>query len=188
MATDGSDGAGFSRAVRLFETGVAALSRAGAWIAGLACLATLFLVCYAVVMRYFFNRPQSWSDEAVGLLIVVSVMLAVPEAQRRGENIGVDLVIEKLRGKGRRALLVFGSLTVAASSVILIREGLDMVAFTRMVGIVSNSLPQVPVWAIQAFVPFGGLLLLLVAVAQLLVWLAGQEPRGLEPGKLDQHE
>lgn len=189
MASNGSGGAGFlSRAVRHFETGVAALSRAGEWIAGIACLATLFLVCYAVAMRYFFNRPQSWSDEAVGLLIVVSVMLAVPEAQRRGENIGVDLITEKLKGTRRRALMGFGALTVAVTSVILISEGIDMVAFTRMIGIVSNSLPEVPLWAVQAFVPLGGALLLLVALAQLAAYLTGREPDGLESDKLDMHE
>lgn len=188
MAGGGSDGAGMARAVRLFERAVAALSRIGEWIAGIACLATLFLVCYAVAMRYFFNKPQSWSDEAVGLLIVISVMLAVPEAQRRGENIGVDLVIERLRGRRRRVLLGFGSLTVLVTAAILISEGLDMVAFTRMVGIVSNSLPEIPVWAIQAFVPLGGALLLLVALAQLAAYLTGREPEGIESDKLDMHE
>ncbi len=188
MADGGSDGAGLARAVRLFETGVQALSRVGEWIAGIACLATLFLVCYAVAMRYFFNRPQSWSDEAVGLLIVISVMLAVPEAQRRGENIGVDLVIEKLRGRRRRALLAFGAQTVAITSAILISEGIDMVSFTRMVGIVSNSLPEVPVWAIQLFVPLGAVLLLLVALAQLAAYLTGRDPAGMESDRLDMHE
>jgi TRAP-type C4-dicarboxylate transport system permease small subunit len=193
MAVTSGDGAGLSsrglaRAVRLFETGVATLSRIGEWIAGIACLGTLFLVCYAVAMRYFFNQPQSWSDEAVGLLIVISVMLAVPEAQRRGENIGVDAVTEKLRGGKRRALLILGAASVAITAVILISEGLDMVAFTRMVGIVSNSLPEIPLWAVQAFVPLGGALLLLVALAQLAAWLVGREPTGLETDKLDMHE
>ena len=69
---------------------------------------------------------------------------------------------------------------------ILISEGIDMVAFTRMIGIVSNSLPEVPLWAAQAFVPLGAVLLLLVALAQLLVYLAGFEPRGLDSDSLDQ--
>jgi TRAP-type C4-dicarboxylate transport system permease small subunit len=188
MAGSSEGGAGFARAVRLFETGVAAVSRVGEWIAGIVCLAALGLVCYAVVMRYFFNHPQSWSDEAVGMLIVVSVMLAVPEAQRLGENIGVDLLSEKLRGGRRRAVMAFGALTVAVTAAILVDEGLAMVAFTRMVGIVSNSLPEVPLWAVQAFVPLGGALLLLVAVTQLLAYLVGREPEGIEPGKLDTHE
>jgi TRAP-type C4-dicarboxylate transport system permease small subunit len=188
MAEGGNGGAGLARAVRLFEAGVARLSRAAGWIAGIACLATLFLVCYAVAMRYFFNRPQSWSDEAVGLLIVISVMLAVPEAQRRGENIGVDLITEKLKGTRRHTLMGFGALTVAITSIILISEGLGMVAFTRMVGIVSNSLPEIPLWAIQAFVPLGGALLLLVALAQIAAYLSGREPDGIEADKLDMHE
>lgn len=189
MAEHGNGGAGsLSRAVRLFETAVAAISRAAEWVAGIACLATLLLVCYAVAMRYLFNKPQSWSDEAVGLLIVVSVMLAVPEAQRRGEHIGVDLITERVKGTRRRALMIFGMLTVVATSIILISEGLDMVAFTRMVGIVSNSLPEIPLWAIQAFIPLGAALLLLVTVAQIAAYLTGREPAGLESDKLDMHE
>ena len=47
---------------------------------------------------------------------------------------------------------------------------------------------SVPLWAAQAFVPVGAVLLLLVALAQLLVYLAGFEPRGLDSDRIDTHE
>ena len=176
------------REIRRIESAVATLSLFASWLAGAACLACLALVCYAVAMRYFFGRPQSWTDESVGWLIVVAIMFAVPEAQRRGEHIGVDALIDKLSSRWRRALAILGVATVVATAAILVREGIETVAFTSMIGIKSLGLPDFPLWLIQAMVPAGAVLLLLVALTQLLVHLAGMEPVGLTADKLDRHE
>jgi TRAP-type C4-dicarboxylate transport system permease small subunit len=165
------------RAARAVETGVALISRLALRLAGATCLATLAMVCYAIVTRYFFNRPQAWSDEAVGWMIVISVMLAIPEAQRRGEHIGVDALTERLSARGKRWAAASGIAAVAIVAYLFVSEGIEMVAFTRMIGVVSNVLPEVPLWAIQSLVPIGGALLLMVTVAQLLCLLAGLEPR-----------
>jgi TRAP-type C4-dicarboxylate transport system permease small subunit len=165
------------RAARAFARGVALVSRVALGLAGATCLATLAMVCYAIAMRYFFNRPQAWSDEAVGWMIVISVMLAIPEAQRRGEHIGVDALTERLSARGKRWAAALGVAAVAAVGYLFVSEGVEMVAFTRMIGIVSNVLPEVPLWAIQSFVPVGGALLLMVTLAQLLCLLAGIEPQ-----------
>ncbi len=176
------------RGLRRVESAVAALSLFASWLAGAACLVCLATVCYAVAMRYFFGRPQSWTDEVVGWLIVVAIMFAVPEAQRRGEHIGVDALIDKLSSRWRRTLAVLGFAAVIATAAILIHEGIETVAFTRMIGIKSLGLPDFPLWLIQAMVPAGAALLLLVALAQLLIHIAGMEPIGLTADKLDRHE
>lgn len=182
------DASPLQRGLRRVESGVAALSIFASWLASAACLACLATVCYAVAMRYFFGRPQSWADEVVGWLIVVAIMFAVPEAQRRGEHIGVDALTDKLSSRWRRALAILGVAAVAATAAILVREGIETVAFTNMVGIKSLGLPDFPLWLIQAMVPAGAVLLLLVALAQLLVHIAGMEPVGLTADKLDSHE
>jgi TRAP-type C4-dicarboxylate transport system permease small subunit len=179
---------GAARAARRLEAAIALVSRVAVAIAGVACLATLAMICYAVAMRYFFGRPQGWTDEAVGWLIVVAVMFAVPEAQRRAEHIGVDALIDKASAGWRRALLAFGVLAVALTAIILIREGWEMVAFSRMLGMKSIGIPEVSIWLIQLFVPLGAMLLLLVTAGQLFCHLVGLEPEGPEPGALDVHE
>jgi TRAP-type C4-dicarboxylate transport system permease small subunit len=173
------------RAARGFERAAGVVSRVSLRVAGAACLATFALVCYAISMRYFFNKPQSWSDEAVGWLIVVTVMLALPEAQRRGEHIGVDALTERLSARHKRWAAAFGVVTVAVCGWLLLSEGIEMVQFTRMIGIVSNVLPEVDLWLIQAFVPLGGAILLLVAAAQLACYFAGLEPASTEKTKPD---
>jgi TRAP-type C4-dicarboxylate transport system permease small subunit len=177
-----------ARSARAVEAVIALVSRGAVAVAGLACLATLAMICYAVAMRYFLNRPQGWTDEAVGWLIVVAVMFAVPEAQRRAEHIGVDVLIDKAPARRRRILLSFGALAVALTALILIREGWEMVAFSRMVGLRSIGIPEISLWPIQIFVPLGAVLLLFVSLGQLFCYAAGLEPEGPEPDALDVHE
>jgi TRAP-type C4-dicarboxylate transport system permease small subunit len=107
-------------------------------------------------------------------------MLAVPEAQRRGEHIGVDVLTEKLRGRSRRILAAFGAAMVAIVAALLITEGLEMVAFTWMLGLLSNNLPEIELWIIQSLVPLGGVLLLLVALVQLAAYTVGRPPQAVE--------
>jgi TRAP-type C4-dicarboxylate transport system permease small subunit len=173
------------RAARGVERAAGLVSRVSLAIAGAACLATFALVCYAICMRYFLNRPQSWSDEAVGWLIVVSVMLAIPEAQRRGEHIGVDALTERLNARHKRWAAAFGVITVAVVGWLLVSEGVEMVRFTHMIGIVSNELPEIDLWLIQAFVPLGGAILLLVAAAQLVCYFTGLDPSSTEKTRPD---
>lgn len=174
--------------IHALERIVAVVSRTAQAIAAIACLACFALVCWAVAMRYFLNKPQSWTDEAVGWLVVALVMLAAPEAQRRGENIGVDWLVDSWTGAKRRAVIALGALSVAIVALVLIQEGWETVSFTRMIGIKSNQLPDVPLWAVQALIPIGAALLLLVALVQILALAGGREPRDFERRKIDGHE
>jgi TRAP-type C4-dicarboxylate transport system permease small subunit len=161
--------------LRRLETAVAWVSRAAAALATLACLTCLGLVCYAVAMRYFFTRPQSWADEVAGWLVVATVMLALPEVQRRGEHVGVDSLVEKGSAHVKRLVGIVGAASVAIVAGILIVEGWAMVEFSQMIGIIAN-VGRVEIWIVQALVPLGAALLLLVALAQLALALAGREP------------
>jgi TRAP-type C4-dicarboxylate transport system permease small subunit len=146
---------------------VARLSRLAAVIASVATLACLALVAVSVIARYAFGTPLPWADEVAGWLVVALVMLAVAEAQRRGEHIGVD---PPGRIAGSRLALAFGFLgigSVLATALVLLHEGIETVAFSRMVGIATN-VDGVPAWWLHALIPLGAALLALVATAQLL--------------------
>ncbi len=159
----------------MFESVVRRLSRGALALAAASCLACLGVVCYAVGARYFFNAPQPWADEIVGWLMVATVMLAMPEAQRVGEHVAVDSLSERAKGRIKTGLDAFGVLTVAGTAAILIWEGWAMVAFSRLVAMASN-IPGVPLWWVQALVPLGFALLLLVAALQLWRMFRGAPP------------
>jgi len=168
------------RAILAVESLVAAASRLAALFGALAGLACFALVCASVGFRYFLGQPQPWIDHVAAWLVVALVMLAAAETQRREEHIGVEVLVERLRGRSRRAARLVGVLSVVAVAAILLREGIETVAFSRMIGIATN-LEAVPLWWVQLLIPLGAGLLLLVSVAQLLVLLAGGEPRGAAP-------
>lgn len=171
------------------ERFAARIARLAQAIAGLSCLACFGVVCWAVAMRYFLGKPQAWADEAVGWLVVAMVMLAVAEAQRRGEHIGVDWLVDRWTGAKRRAVIGLGALSVVVVALVLILEGRQMVVETISWGLKSNALPEAPLWAIQALIPLGAALLLVVALAQIAAWLAGREPAGYEQKpEFDTHE
>jgi TRAP-type C4-dicarboxylate transport system permease small subunit len=157
---------------------VAGLSRAAAALGALATVLCLALVCYAVAMRYLLGQPQPWSDKVAGWLVVALVLLAAPEAQRRFEHIGVDVAVGRLGPRLARAAHLVGTLSVAVVAAVLLSAGWEAVAFSRMVGLMTD-LPGVPEWWVQMLLPTGAALLLLVALCQALLLALGREPEHL---------
>jgi len=145
---------------------VASLSRLASMLAGLAALICLVLVGAGVGARYFFNASQSWIDESATWMVVIMVMLAMPEAQRLNANIGVDALVLKFSHRGQRRLALLSALSVAIVAVLMIWAGIETVSFSRMIGVMANTLAWVPLWWIQVFLPIGGTLLLLVSAVQ----------------------
>ncbi len=152
---------------------VGALAALGVALAAVALIASMFLIAYSVVMRYFLNTPVTWVDELVGYLLVASVMLAAADALREGEHIAVDIVTERLGDRGKRITALGGLLAVALAAGLLTVEGADMVAFSRMVGLLSNGTLAVPMWIPQIAVPVGAALMGATAVVAFVVALRG---------------
>ena len=86
-------------------------------------------------------------------------------------------------------MIGLGACSVLVVAIVLIIEGRQMVDETLSWGIKSNALPNAPLWAIQAVIPIGAVLLAVVAIAQIAAWFAGREPAGYEQKpELDAHE
>lgn len=167
------------RLLRIAETLVRRLCRL-AMAGAVLLLAGIFaLIVYAVIMRYAAGQPQPWIDEAIGWLLVGCVMLSIPEVQRRGEHIGIDMVTTAAGAKLKRLLLLFGLLCVFGSAALFTREGASMVAFSRMINVLSNQIPEVPLWVVQGFVPAGFGLMALVSAMQFLTVLSGLKPKDM---------
>ncbi len=167
----------------IFEPLVRGLARIGIALAAAALLVSLALIAWSVVMRYLLNQPIAWVDELVGYLLVVSVMLAAADALQEGEHIAVDIVSERLAPRGRRVILLIGFVAVAISALLLVVEGWDMVAFSRMVNLLSNGYLAVPMWIPQLAVPVGAALLLLASIVGFAAaWRDKKGPSG-EPHK-----
>ena len=168
--------------MKAFERLVRALAGAGVAIAAASTLVSMAVIAYSVVMRYVFNEPVPWVDELVGYLLVASVMLAAADALFHGEHIAVDVLTERLAGRGRRIVALVGLAAVAVTAVLLAWEGVDMVAFSRMVGLRSNGYLAAPMWLPQLAVPAGAALL---GVAAVVAFIAAWRGRPSLPDRQD---
>ena len=168
--------------MKTLERLVRALAGVGVALAAVSTLASMAVIAYSVVMRYFLNRPVPWVDEFVGYLLVASVMLAAADALFHGEHIAVDVLTERLAGRGRRIVALVGLAAVAVTAVLLAWEGVDMVAFSRMVGLRSNGYLAAPMWLPQLAVPAGAALL---GVAAVVAFIAAWRGRPSLPDRQD---
>ncbi|MCC5618896.1 TRAP transporter small permease [Nostoc sp. CHAB 5836] len=160
-----------SRVVRL-------IARLAVALGSIATVTCLLLIGYAVAMRYLLGQPQPWVDKVAGWLVLALVMLAAPEAQRRFEHIGVDVAVGKLGPRLARVAHLVGALSVATVALVLLLAGLEAIAFSRMVGLMTE-IGGVPEWWVQLLLPVGAGLLLLVSLAQALVLATGRTPEHL---------
>ena len=168
--------------MKLLARLVALLSGIAAALGGLATATCLVLVGVSVISRYVFNEPLPWIDRVAGWLVVALVLLAAPEAQRRFEHIGVDILVGNASPGWARASRLAGTLSVAAVGAILTVAGWEAVSFSRMVGL-ATEIEAVPLWWVQMLLPIGASVLCLVAVVQSLVLLTGGTPEHQPTGE-----
>ena len=71
------------------------------YAAGLLLVAIAGMVFYSVVMRYVFNEPPLWADEAPRALSLWMVFIGVAVATKRGRNIRVTHFIDMMAPRPR---------------------------------------------------------------------------------------
>ncbi|MFP4431749.1 MAG: TRAP transporter small permease [Spirochaetaceae bacterium] len=85
------------------------------------------IVGYNVYMRYVINRSVGWADELSRFLFIWMSLLGAAMAFEKGQHVGLDFVIDRIRNpKVRIALLLFGDLLVMFVVVVLFRQGIAM--------------------------------------------------------------
>ncbi len=163
-------------ALRALGRLVVALSGAAMALAAASLLVSLALIGWAVVMRYVFNDAPVWVDEVVGFALVAVVMLAAAQVLRRGEHIGVDLLLGRLPPKGRRWARAWGAVATMAIACVLIVNGWETAALARTLGLLTEGSLEWPTWLLMLLMPIGGALLLLAAIEALWRVAVGAAP------------
>lgn len=132
-------------------------------------------ITYSVVLRYVLNTPQVWTDELMGYLMVALVMFGLGETVRRGDHINVDLITSRLGPRGQVVARVWGLTAMIAVAAVLLVRSWDMIAFSHMVGLLSDGYLAVPMWIPQSSLLIGFFLMILASVNQMLRIIAGLE-------------
>ena len=89
-------------------------------LAGILLIVIASAVFYAVTMRYVFNEPPLWADEAPRAFFLWMVYIGVAVATRRGQNIRVTHFIDKFAPLPRLVLETFMHILVLVMLVTLV--------------------------------------------------------------------
>lgn len=170
-------------ALRVLGRLVAAVATAAMALAAAGLLASLALIGWAVVMRYAFNAAPVWVDDVVGFLLVAIVMLAAADTLRRGEHIGVDLLMTRLSRRARRWAEAWAAFATATIAVVLIVNGWGASMLAKTLGMVTEGSLEWPTWRLMLLMPLGGVLLLVAAIEALWRALADAPPVATGPAE-----
>ncbi len=156
-----------SRALRIFSRMVQLVAGVAVAVAAACLLVAFVLIVWAIVMRYAFNAAPTWVDDIAGFALVAVVMLAAAQTLRRGEHIGVDLLVTNLSPVGRRWANAWAALATAAIAGVLVVKGWESAMFSRSIGMLTEGSLEWPTWCLMLFLPLGGILLFLASVEAL---------------------
>lgn len=83
-------------------------------ICGVLLVGFVALTLIQVVMRYVFGNPLSWSEQLARYMFIWMLMLYMPVIMRHGNNLGFDLIINRLSKKAQNVFWIICEMLIAA--------------------------------------------------------------------------
>ena len=136
----------------------------------------MFVVVLAqVVFRYVLSHPLPWSEELARYLMVWVACLAASEAYAKGNHVGVTLIVNAVRPRLRKIMILIIHLAVCVLMGVVVYQGFIL---SYMVGDQRSPAMELPMtWPYMA-VPVGGGLIFIQAAALFFKQAAGPPPGG----------
>lgn len=118
-----------------------------------------------VVCRYGFNSPINWAEELTQFLMAWMSFLGAGIAVWNWSHVGIDLVLNKLKGRAHILLTLVIRCAVLPFSLYLFIAGIDFVAGSW--GMVSDGM-RIPMIYPRLAVPLGGASMVLFTLTHIL--------------------
>lgn len=162
---------GTAKRMRILNEARNALSTFNRW-AGEACrlasqtflAAMTAVILLQVFRRYVLGSPLIWAEEAARYMMVWMTFLIFPVVYRGDLLVRLDSLLERLPAGARRKLEFFLHGLIAATSIVLVREGIWMVARGSRF---DSSALGIPMSWVFAILPISFALVSLVAVEKM---------------------
>jgi len=100
--------------VKIIGKAFDSLEKALKIICGVLLVGFVALTLIQVVMRYVFGNPLSWSEQLARYMFIWMLMLYMPVIMRHGNNLGFDLIINRLSKKAQNVFWIICEMLIAA--------------------------------------------------------------------------
>lgn len=143
------------------------LDRFASVIAIVTFAAMSVIVCMQVISRFFFSHSFQWAEEMGRYLFIWSTMLASACAVHSHLNIGVDILVNNIKGKAQFIVKLMAQVFMILAVYILTVYGAQQTIDVYSAGQTATSFP-VSAAVLYLSVPVSGALMLFYSSVQLL--------------------
>ncbi len=141
------------------------LSRGLGYIVALVVLVMFGSIFSQVVCRYVFNSPINWAEELTQFLMAWMSFLGAGIAVWSWSHVGIDLLLNKLKGRAHILVALTIRCAVLPFSLFLFIAGIDFVIGSQ--GMVSDGM-RIPMIYPRLAVPVGGATMVLFTLTHIL--------------------
>lgn len=136
-------------------------------VIAIGLLVVTALLFVNIVLRYGFAANTTWAQEFIRYVMVWITFIGASVCFQKGMHLGVDFVMDLLKGKAKKGLQLFINIASIVFMGILIKYSLDLVLFTKDTGQITPSL-QIPLYYIYLAIPIGAALSVLHLIFNLM--------------------
>lgn len=146
-------------------------------IISILCVISLAIMAVMGILQVFFRyviaSSLTFSEELTIFMFIWSVALGSAIALRKGSHAAIELFVNWLPAKLKKAVLIFGILLSVAFFLLLIIKGIDL---TQTVHKQLSPAMQIPMSYAYSAIPTGGLFMLIYSLEQLYKLLSTPKP------------
>ena len=146
-------------------------NRVLAFLAGIVVTGIMLLMCYEVIMRYFFDRPPPWVVEICEYMLFTYTFLATAWLLKERGHIRVDILLENISPRNQKVLNMVTSAIGAIICLIIAWYGVESTWTHFQEGIPVVAFLNTPKFILLAFIPFGCFLLSIQFIRQAYGYL-----------------
>lgn len=144
--------------VTLLE-GASGVSRWSAIGSGLMMVAIMLVVCFEVVMRFFFNSPVSWATEVPELMLLTMVWCGVAYTAQIEGHVRLEFITSHLGKRARGLLAILTNFAAFVVTSTFVWQGASLLKSALQEGWHTSSLVPIIIWPWLVFLPLGALLM-----------------------------
>ncbi len=153
---------------RMYNRVLGYITCGAAAIAGLAILATAFIICYEIIARSLLHSPTVWAMEISTYLLILAGFFGMSYTMRTHGHICVDFLYSRFPRNVRRILDIITTALSLFAIYVCMTESTNYMLMSLKMGVVSPSLLRVPLWIPQTFMVIGFVLLFLEIINHFL--------------------
>lgn len=134
---------------------------------GVTLMLVTFLLFVNIILRFFFSSGITWAEEFIRYGIIWITFIGASVCFQRGSHVAVDLLIDFIPKKMKKALSLTIHVLAIIFMVFIIKYGFDLVAFSKGTGQLAPAL-QIEMYWIYLAIPIGAVLSLIQIIIHVV--------------------